>query len=516
MSGIQQAQLDSDRVTPERPVDDASSDSGSIDSNVRVAHEVQIKSIFHNIAYCLLISATQMFSNGGIGLAAFTARDVAKGIHASSRDMVWFLAAYSLTSGVFVLIAGSIGDVFGPKYVLCAGWLLSAIFTLISGFSISPIMFDVMRGLAGAGNSLIIPCAFALLARAYPPGSKWKNFSFALLGFFAPSGFVIGGAVGAGMSHSHIWRWGYWLYSILLLTLCIASFVVIPHRLGCGLPHATMRNFDYVGSFLGVAGLFLFACAWNQASLVGWETPHTYIILIVGILMIVSFIFWELYVTNPVLPPSIWTRKGFTAVILAMLFGWMSFGIFLYFAPEFLMTLRNVSSLSAVGEFSPVVVCGFIATMTCGAIVDHLPVQVFFIISCFGFMFGNIMFANADVHQIYWAMTFPALALVALGPDLSFTAGSIVISNSLKHHEQAKGGSMVNTVVLYGAGLGMGFAGTVEHYVQKNTNDQHLAFRSAFFFAFGLAVLSLLIVVLFIRDPRKFHSKEATSKESPA
>lgn len=188
MSGIQQAQLDSDRVTPERPVDDASSDSGSIDSNVRVAHEVQIKSIFHNIAYCLLISATQMFSNGGIGLAAFTARDVAKGIHASSRDMVWFLAAYSLTSGVFVLIAGSIGDVFGPKYVLCAGWLLSAIFTLISGFSVSPIMFDVMRGLAGAGNSLIIPCAFALLARAYPPGSKWKNFSFALLGFFRSFG----------------------------------------------------------------------------------------------------------------------------------------------------------------------------------------------------------------------------------------------------------------------------------------------------------------------------------------
>ena len=72
---------------------------------------------------------------------------------------------------------------------------------------------------------------------------------------------------------------------------------------------------------------------------------------------------------------------------------------------------------------------------------------------------------------------------------------------------------MVNTVVLYGAGLGMGFGGCVEHYVMRNHNDKHLAFRSALFFAFGLAALTFLIVVFFIRDER-FKRKVPTEKEA--
>ncbi|WFC95528.1 hypothetical protein MBRA1_002176 [Malassezia brasiliensis] len=488
------------------------SDLASIDADIREAHELQIKNVYHNLAYSFIISATQMFSVAGLGIAAFTARDVAKGVNASESDTVWFLAAYSLTGGVFVLIAGSIGDVIGPKNALCIGWLCVAVFALISGFAVNAVMFDVMRGLAGIGNALMIPNAVALLARAYPPGSAWKNFSFALLGFFAPSGFVIGGAIGAGMAHLYTWKWGYWLYAIICFAFCVMTLLVVPHRLGIGLPHASLRQFDYLGSFFGVAGLLLFAFSWNQADLVGWETTYTYVLLIVGVVMLVAFVLWESYVEHPVLPPSMWTRKGFTPVILALLFGWMSFGIFLYYAPEYLMTFRDVSGLNAVGEFSPVVVCGFIATMSVAVLVDRFPVQYFFMLSSFGFMFGNIMFANTPMEQTYWAMAFPAFSLVALGPDLSFTAGSIVISNTLTHHEQAKGGSMVNTVVLYGAGLGMGFGGCIEHYIMRNHNDKHLAFRSTLFFAFGLAALAFLIVVFFIRDER-FRKKKPSEKE---
>ena len=479
--------------------------------------EAPIQNVFHSLAYCLVVSFAQMFSVGGLGIAAFTARDVAPAINASQSDTVWFMAAYSLTGGVFVLIAGSIGDVIGPKYTLMLGWFFTAVWTLISGFATSAIMFDVMRGLAGIGNALMIPCAIALLARAYPPQSAWKNFSFALLGFFAPAGFVVGGSIGAGMTHAVSWKWGYWLYAIVCFAFCIATFVVVPHRLGKRLPNASLRNFDYFGSFLGVAGLLLFAFAWNQAALVGWDTPYTYVLLIIGLLALVGFVVWEKRVKEPVLPPDLWTRPGFTPVIVTLFFGWMSFGVFLYFAPEFIMTFRDVSPLNTTGEAAPLVIGGLVATMTVAATVDHVKVQYFFILSALAFIFGNVMFAAMPPHQIYWAMAFPAFALTSFGPDLSFTAASITISNTVEPHEQGKGGSMVNTMVLYSAGLGMGIAGTIQRYVMERHNDEHLAFRSAFIFALGIATIALIIGVT-IRDrrfPPKHTPEKSASLEEP-
>lgn len=105
----------------------------------------------------------------------------------------------------------------------------------------------------------------------------------ALLGWCAPSGFVVGGAVGAGMAERVSWRWGYWLWAILCFVMDIASFIAVPHRVGHRLPHVGFRSFDYIGSLLGVAGLLLFACAWNQANNLGWVTTCTYVLLIIGV-----------------------------------------------------------------------------------------------------------------------------------------------------------------------------------------------------------------------------------------
>lgn len=50
--------------------------------------EAPIQNVFHSLAYCLVVSFAQMFSVGGLGIAAFTARDVAQAINASQSDTV--------------------------------------------------------------------------------------------------------------------------------------------------------------------------------------------------------------------------------------------------------------------------------------------------------------------------------------------------------------------------------------------------------------------------------------------
>ncbi|WFD32073.1 hypothetical protein MSPP1_003115 [Malassezia sp. CBS 17886] len=503
MSGKQ-----SEEFVPEEHVRSAEEEYAELEEARR-----SLRNVYHKLAYSFVVSITQMFSIGGLGIAAFSARDVAASMHATNpSEMVWYMAAYALTGGVFVLVAGAVGDVVGHKYALVFGWLWTALWSLLSGFATNSIYFDVMRGLAGIGNAAVTPCAVALLARAFPAGSPWKNLSFALFGFFAPSGFVMGGAVAAGMTHSVNWRWAYYLWAILSLVFGILSFLVIPHSLGKSVPGATMRTFDYLGSFLGIGGLLLFAFAWIQAGILGWEVTYTYVLLIIGVVLTIAFAFWETRAKQPVHPPSMWKRRGFTPVAAAMCFGWMSFGVFLYFAPEFLMTFRNLSPRHAVAETSPVVVTGAIGTLFVALVVDRISVKIIFMISAFGFLFGNLMFSVTPERQTYWAMAFPGMALVALGPDLSFTSASIVITNTVLPDEQGAAGSFINTLVLYGSGLGMGFAGVVQRYVMRQTGDALLASRSALWFGLGLSAMAMLVVILFVHDPRFEKNEDAASE----
>lgn len=197
-----------------------------------------------------------------------------------NAQLSWFMSSYALGGGVFVLVTGRLGDHFGHKYVFMAGWIWIAIWSLVSGFADDVILFDIARGFTGVGNAALVPNSFALLGRAFPPFSTKKNIGFAFLGFCAPAGYIFGGVVGAAFAQNVTWRWGFWFWAIGSLVMSVAAWIVVPLRIGNAIPGLSLWQFDYVGTLLGVSGLVLFAFAWSQSPVVGWEEPYTYALLV--------------------------------------------------------------------------------------------------------------------------------------------------------------------------------------------------------------------------------------------
>ena len=81
----------------------------------------------------------------------------------------WFLAAYSLTVGTFILLSGRLGDIFGHKNLLILGYLWFGTFSLACGFSAyaedNVIIFCVCRAMQGIGPAVVLPNALAILGR---------------------------------------------------------------------------------------------------------------------------------------------------------------------------------------------------------------------------------------------------------------------------------------------------------------------------------------------------------------
>lgn len=470
-------------------------------------------SAFQEAIFILVIGSSQLFSVGGLGNTAFSVQQIGHALNVTSNgELSWFLASYALCGGVFVLVTGRLGDHFGHKYVFIFGWIWMAIWSLISGFANNLVLFDFARAMTGIGNGALVPNSFALLARAFPPFSVKKNLAFAFLGFCAPSGYIFGGLIGAAFAQKVTWRWGFWFWAIGSLFLGAATVIVVPHSVGSPIPGLSLMQFDYVGTFLGVTGLILFAFGWNQPSVVGWQEPYTYALLIVGIVFIVAFAISQSHVSAPVLPNSLWTRKGFSPVVTAMSFGWMSFGIFLYYTTVFILTIHKETPLSAVAQMVPLVIGGLFATASVGVFIPKVPAQYIFGVSMFSFFIGNLLMSFAIYSKVYWAFIFPACLLVVGGPDLSFASSGIIISNAVLPEEQGVAGSFIATVVQYSIAIGLGIAATVESHVNKGGSDIVLGYRGAYWLGIGFAAVAFFIVALFVRDHRFDGTNNAKKK----
>src|ERR1700749_4711610 len=111
---------------------------------------------------------------------------------------------------------------------------------------------------------------------------------------------------------------------------------------------------------MGVIGLILVNVAWNNGPLYGWSTPHVYFLLIIGMLCLVGFVWVEKRAESPILPMHAMT--GTVNFVLACVgVGWGSFGVWVFYVFRFLHLIRHSTPLSSAAQFSPAVICGFLA-----------------------------------------------------------------------------------------------------------------------------------------------------------
>jgi MFS family permease len=339
------------------------------------------------------------------------------GIH-NPGELSWFPAAFSLTVGTFILIAGRFGDLYGHKRFVIGGFLWFGLWSLLAGFSVysNAIFFDCCRAFQGIGAAFLLPNSIAILGRAYKPGLR-KAIIFSLFGATAPAGFVVAAAFSSLLAQDAWWPWAYWILAIVLVLYAVLAAVVIPYT-PPPVPdnyESTFTRVDGLGSITGVSGLVLINFAWNQAPVVGWSNPYTYILLIVGFIFMGLFAFVEMRIAKFPLVPLDAMSADIGFLLTCIVFGWASYSVWIYYFWQFLQELRHVSPLLASAQFSPVVVSGLCAAMATGFLLGRVSGSVIMFIALCFFTIGLILLATAPVDQTYWAQTFVSLIIMPWG-----------------------------------------------------------------------------------------------------
>ncbi|KAL6719019.1 multidrug-resistance type transporter aminotriazole resistance [Lecanora helva] len=497
-------------------------DLSKVDTNKSIAEKI---SLGREILFIGVICCAQLTTQAGLGQCLDILQVIGDSYGLTNPgELSWLIAAYSLTVGTFILIAGRLGDVYGYKRMLLIGFSWFSLWSMIAGLAVysNHVLFNFARVFQGMGPALILPNGLAILGASYAPGPR-KAMVFGLFGGCAPGGAIIGAAF-AGLFSLAWWPWTFWSFAIALACITLVGSWAIPDPPKKASTPKSLREaineLDLLGGFCGVTALVLINFAWNQSGVVGWQKAYVYVCLILGFLFVPLFFYIELRLsTSPLIPFDV-LSSDVAFVLGCVACGWSCFGIWVFYIWEFFEILRGATPLQAAAWSSPVAISGMLASIATGFLLGRLKPAWVMTIALTAFITGTILITTAPVDQMYWKQSFVCLVIIPWGMDMSFPAATLILSNAVSKKHQGIAASLVITIVNYSISLSLGFAGTIDSHVNnggRTPEDILKGFRGAWYLAIGLAGLGLFLSLTFLcKQYWKGGDKPSEKKEEPA
>lgn len=256
---------------------------------------------------------------------------IAEALAIPESQRTWPAGVINLTTAALLLPFSRLCSQHGGRYVFLGGHLWLLVWSIVCGFSRSPLMLIACRAMQGVGSSAFLPAGLALLGQTYRPGPR-KNLVFGLYGAAACVGFYIGIIIGAVTGQLADWTVYFWVGAAFVFLLIVTGFFTIPRNLGNDGPDVRM---DWWGVCTIVPGLVLVVYALTDGGNApdGWRTPYIYVTFIVGALLLCAAVYVQGWVsTQPLLPAELFRPKYMKRISVFIFCGFGVFSIFLFYS----------------------------------------------------------------------------------------------------------------------------------------------------------------------------------------
>jgi EmrB/QacA subfamily drug resistance transporter len=260
-------------------------------------------------------------------------------LHASLAALEWTVNAYTLSFAVLLLTGAALGERLGRRRILAAGVGLFTVASAACALAPNVGALIAARAAQGAGGALMLPLALALLSAAFPPQRRaWALGIFSsVTGIAVLAGPVVGGAVTQGLA----WNWVFWLN----VPIGLVMVPLILTRIG---DTARARvSLDPAGLVLATGAALDLVWALIRANGVGWASPEIVATLVVGILLTVAFVAWELRTGHPMVPIRLFSERSFAAGNAAAFSVFAMLLALVFFMAQYLQNALGYSPLGA-------------------------------------------------------------------------------------------------------------------------------------------------------------------------
>ncbi|KAI1951051.1 hypothetical protein LOZ12_002058 [Ophidiomyces ophidiicola] len=394
---------------------------------------------------------------------------IASKLRGSAIEAFWSGTSFLLCSTVFQPTFASLSHIFGRKPLILAAIVFFLAGSLVSALSENFTHMLVGRSIQGIGGGGLIALSEIIVTDLVP--LRLRGQYFGILSAMWSVGSVTGPILGGGFAQEVSWRWIFYINLPfigvgIVFVLLFLKLNFIPSSL-----MSKLRRIDYVGSvlFIGSATSFLIPVTWGGV-MYSWDSWRTLVPLIVGVVGLIAFSFYETYAaTDPMIPITIFANRTAIITYIETILHGLVLWCTLYYLPLYYETVKEYSPIISGVSLFPLsftvapsaAVIGIIVTKT-----GHYRWAIWlgFAISAI----GTGLFCLLKVHTSIAGWIFLTLP-AGLGLGILFPALAFGIQASALPGHMAVAAAMFSFFRAFGQAIGVAIGGVIfQNQMYKN------------------------------------------------
>lgn len=401
----------------------------------------------------------------------------------------WVSNAYLLTLGSLILVAGSLGDLYGERRVFSVGVGGFGVVSVLCALAPSIEVLVAGRALQGMFGALLTPSALAVIIATFP--SEERGGAIGSWTAWSGIAMVVGPLVGGYLVDALSWRWIFAInVPFVLATLVLVAMAV---------PSGVRREaqLDWLGAVLTTLGLAGPVLALINTTL-WWAAP-------LGVAFLAVFVWHERRVQEPMLPLELFARRNFLFGNVQTFAMYGGLGALFFFLTLFLQQVAGYDALEAGIATIPTTLVMFVLSRRFGALADRFGPRLFMGCGPLVSAGGIALMLRLDEHVSYWTELFPALLIFSVGLSATVTPLTATVLADADKHNAGIASAVNNAIARVASLLCIAAVGAVVAAVSSGPGGTFgvEGFHTGVAICAGLMALGGLLGLTGIRNPRR-------------
>jgi EmrB/QacA subfamily drug resistance transporter len=379
---------------------------------------------------------------------------IVAGLHATSTQLQWIVDAYVIVMAGLLLIAGSMADHVGRKWVFLAGLVVFAAGSAWSALSVNPGELITARASMGVGAAMIMPTSLSILTNVYAKPVE-RARAIGVWSGMNGLGVAVGPVIG-GWLLAHFWWGSVFLINVPIAAItCAAAYLLVPNSKN---PVATRP--DAVGAGLSLLGVALLLWGLIEAPVRGWTSPLILGAVALALALIVAFAWWERRSSHPLLQVSFFRSRRFSVAMVGLALTIFALSGIMFVLTQYFQFGLGYTPLQTGLRIVPIAAVLVITASTSSFVVRLIGTKLVVFAGMGSIAVGLAMLSAASIQSTYVSL-LPALLLLGFGTGLSLAPCIESVMGSVPPDLAGVGSATNSTALQVGSALGVAVLGSL-------------------------------------------------------
>jgi EmrB/QacA subfamily drug resistance transporter len=382
---------------------------------------------------------------------------------AGASALEWVVAGYALTSAVFLLAAGRVGDRIGRRRMFSLGVATFTVASLACGVAPTASVLVAARLVQGAAGAMISPSVLALIGVLYAGPARAKAISIyaTVMGVAAAGGQLLGGALLSADLFGLGWR------TVFLINVPVGALALaVVRRLVPESRAPQASAVDLTGLALATLGMTALVLPLVDGRSAGWPW-WTWVSLAAAPVLFADFAWRQRVIARrggaPLLDPALFRDRTFTIGMLTQLAFWGGQASYFLVLALYLQLGRGLSAMQSGLVFTILASAYLLASLRAPELVARWGRAVIVegaLALAVGHAIAFVVVADIGVagHVLLLA---PALLLVGAGMGLCLAPITATVLGSVDPHRAGAVSGALSTMQQVGNAVGVAVVGVV-------------------------------------------------------